>query len=97
MSGSWSYPEELLAALVRLGLAPTASTAPLVVRDALNDLYRYELRRLRDNFLAGKLQKPEFLAAVIALRKKYWPLTLQPDAWEALVIPPAPAPSESQS
>jgi hypothetical protein len=97
MTGPWSYPEELLAALAPLGLAPAASTAPLVVRDALNDLYRYELRRLRDSFLAGKLQKPAFLAAVIALRKKYWPLTLQPDAWEQLVIRPAPAPTESQS
>jgi hypothetical protein len=97
MSGPWSYPEELLAALVRLGLAPSASTAPLVVRDALNDLYRYELRRLRDRFVAGKLRKPEFLATVIALRKKYWPLTLQPDAWEKLVTPPAQAPTECQS
>jgi hypothetical protein len=84
MSGPWGYPEELLAALAPLGLAPTASTAPVVVRDALNDLYRYELRRLRDNFLAGKLQKSEFLATVIALRKKYWPLTLQPGVWEDL-------------
>ena len=80
----WHYPEELLAALAVLGLAPGHATPPAVVRDALNDLYRYELRRMRDRLRAGDIAKPDYLDMVIALRKKYWPLTLTIDAWERL-------------
>jgi hypothetical protein len=81
---AWIYPPELLEALSHLGLAPTSTTPPLFVRDALNDLYRYELRRLRDRYLARELDKPALHARVIALRKKFWPLTLQPPAWERI-------------
>jgi hypothetical protein len=80
----WNYPEELLLALGALGLAPSRGTPPSVVRDALNDLYRYELRRMRDRLRAGEIAKPDYLDMVIALRKKYWPLTLTLDAWERL-------------
>ena len=48
---SWSYPPELLEALVTFGLKPAATTPPSLVRDALNDLYRFEIRRLRLNLL----------------------------------------------
>ena len=51
---SWTYPDELRSALVRFGLAPTAATPPALVRDALNDLYRYELRRMRDRLRRGR-------------------------------------------
>ncbi len=80
----WNYPVELLAALGDLGLAPLAATPPAVVREALNDLYRYELRRMRDELRAGLIAKADYLDLVIALRKKYWPLTLTLDAWERL-------------
>jgi hypothetical protein len=78
----WTYPPELLAALAPLGLAPRAHTPPALVRDALNDLYRYELRRMRDRLRAGEMGKAAYLDRVVALRKKYWPLTLQVPAWE---------------
>jgi hypothetical protein len=55
-----------------------------VVRDALNDLYRFELRRMRDRLRAGEMEKPEYLDRVVALRKKYWPLTLPLWAWERI-------------
>jgi hypothetical protein len=83
-TSAWNYPDELLAALGRFGLAPRGATPPAVVRDALNDLYRYELRRMRDALRAGAIAKVDYLDMVIALRKKYWPLTLTPDAWERL-------------
>jgi hypothetical protein len=54
------------------------------VRAALNDLYRYELRRMRDRLRAGEIVRLEYLDRVIALRKKYWPLTLQLPAWEKI-------------
>jgi hypothetical protein len=80
----WFYPEDLCRALEPLGLRPTSSTPPSLVRDALNDLYRHELRRLRDRHRAGEVAKPDFVDHVIALRKKYWPLSLQLPAWERI-------------
>jgi hypothetical protein len=80
----WTYPEELGDALLTLGLRPLESTPPQVVRDALNDLYRFELRRMRDRLRAGEMQKPEYLDRVVRLRKKYWPLTLPLPAWEKI-------------
>ncbi len=82
--GPWRYPDELAGALARFGFAPSSRTAPTLVRQSLNALYRYELRRLRDRLLAREIQKPEYLAGVIALRKKYWPLSLLPEAWDAI-------------
>jgi hypothetical protein len=82
MSAEWRYPPELSTALAGFGLAPSSVTHPRRVRDALNGLYRYELRRLRDRLLAREIEKPDYLAEVIALRKKYWPLSLLPEAWE---------------
>lgn len=82
MSGPWTYPRELLEALGGFGLAPFGRTPPTMVRDALNDLYRYELRRLRDRLRAGHVGKPAYLAEVVRLRKTYWPLTMLPAVWE---------------
>ena len=83
-SGPWTYPAELRAALEDLGLSPTSATPPAIVRDALNDLYRYELRRMRDRHRAGQIDKPAYLDLVIATRKRYWPLTLSLPAWEKI-------------
>lgn len=80
----WTYPAELADALLTFGLAPTPDTSPLVVRDALNDLYRYEIRRLKQQFLDGHVAKADYSPAVVVLRKKYWPLSLQPAHWEKI-------------
>jgi hypothetical protein len=81
---SWTYPAELRSALVGFGLAPTPLTPPALVRDALNDLYRYELRRMRERLRAGDIEKDSYVDRVIALRKLYWPLTLPLAAWEKI-------------
>jgi hypothetical protein len=80
----WSYPPELLEALPSFGLLPRPTTPPRLTRDALSDLYRYEIRRLRGRLLAGEVRKADYQGLVIALRKKYWPLTLTPEAWETI-------------
>lgn len=79
---AWTYPPELLDAIARFGLAPSPGTAPRLVRDQLSDLYRYEIRRLRGRLLAGEFPRTEYIGHVIALRKKYWPLSLTPEHWE---------------
>jgi hypothetical protein len=81
---TWTYPSELAEALLRFGLRPTPATPPTLVRDALSQLYRYELRRMRDRLVAGEMDKAAYVELVIATRKRYWPLSLQPSAWESI-------------
>ena len=83
----WEYPADLVDALAAFGLAPTPATPPVVVRVQLNDLYRYELRRMRDELLAGGIEKADYVNRVVALRKHYWPLTLPLPAWEKICRP----------
>jgi len=89
---AFRYPEELLAALGAFGLAPRETTPPEVVRDALNDLYRFELRRMRDRLRAGHIAAADYHGLVVALRKKYWPLSLTLDAWHRICGPADPDP-----
>ena len=91
----WTYPPEFLESLAGLGLAPTPATPPALLRDALNDLYRFELRRERDRLRAGATEKSAYLDVVVALRKKYWLLSLQVSAWEAVCAPSPSAPDPS--
>ena len=87
MTGTrWTYPPELVEAIARFGLAPLSTTSPRLVRDQLSDLYRFEIRRLRGRLLAGDFPKADYIGHVIALRKKYWPLSLTPDQWEEICV-----------
>jgi len=81
---TWSYPRELMEVLEAFGLKPRATTPPALVRAALNDLYRHELRRLRRRLREGQVEKGRYTDAVIVLRKRYWPLSLQLEHWEAI-------------
>jgi hypothetical protein len=78
----WTYPPELRDALATLGFAPRADTPPAFVRAAVDELYKFELRRLRDHHRAGTIAKADFSDLVVRLRKKYWMLTLPERAWE---------------
>ena len=81
---SVSYPPEFLESLAGFGIAPRPETPPAVVRGALNDLCRYQLRSLRDGLRAGRVEKAHYHDHVIALRKRYWLLTLPLSAWERI-------------
>lgn len=72
----------MLDALAGLGLAPRDDTPPELLREQLNDLYRYELRRLRSWLHAGKVQKADYIPHVLELRKKYWMLSVRVDKWK---------------
>lgn len=90
---AWTYPPELLESIGRLGVAPRSDTPPRFVRDHLSDLYRYEIRALKMRLLAGEFPKSDYVGHVIALRKKYWPLSFTPQQWEVIcgrdpVLPP---------
>jgi hypothetical protein len=74
----------MLDALRGFGLSPQPETSPVLVRDQLSDLYRFEIRGLRSRLLSGEIPKVEYSSHVIALRKKYWPLSFTPEQWERI-------------
>jgi hypothetical protein len=78
---TYTYEPDVLDALAAHGLVPRPVTAPPFVRDALSDLYRYEIRRLRRSFLRGEIPKADYSQHVIALRRKYWLLSVSTVHW----------------
>jgi hypothetical protein len=77
----YEYAPEALEVLAGHGLAPLLSTPPDVVRGALNDLYRYEIRRLKRRLLAGEFPQERYIDFVIELRKQYWLLSVPVARW----------------
>jgi hypothetical protein len=76
------WDRQMLDALAGLGLAPRDETPPELLREQLNDLYRFELRRLRDRHRAGHISKADYIPHVLELRKKYWMLSVQVEKWK---------------
>ena len=85
----YRYRPEVVEALARHGLVPRGETSPQFLRDAINDLYRFEIRRLRRRLLAGEFPKSEYIGKVLELRGKYLLLSMPMDEWTL----EAPAPS----
>lgn len=77
----YRYSPEVLEALGDHGLCPTPDTAPARVREALSDLYRYEIRRLKRELLEGRFPTSEYSALVLALRKRYGLLSVPVALW----------------
>ena len=67
----YQYPPQVLVELWRHGVQPTQETPPELVHEFVNDLYRFELRRLRKRQMGGEIEKEDYSAHVVALRKKY--------------------------
>jgi hypothetical protein len=80
-SSDYRYRHEILDALAGHGLLPRPDTSPQQLRDAARDLYKYEIRRLRDRFLAGEFPKLEFADRVVVLRRRYWILSVPLGLW----------------
>ncbi len=75
------YRREVLDQLAVHGIAPTGETPPQSVHDFVNDLYRYELRRLRDRLLRKEIAKPDYYAHVVRIRQRYPLLSLKLWQW----------------
>lgn len=75
------YPQAILEALATHGLRPGPDTPPRALRDAVNDLYRYEIRRLRDRCRAGEFPSSELAAHVRQLRRRYLLLSTPLARW----------------
>ena len=81
MASVYTYHPEILEALALHGLAPRAHTPPQQLRDALRELYKYEIRRLRGQLIAGAIVKKDYAGHVVALRKRYSLLSVPTDLW----------------
>lgn len=75
------YAPAILDALAAHGLCPGPDTLPRTLRDAVNDLYRYEIRRLRDRCRAGEFPSTELAAHVRQLRRRYLLLSTPLPRW----------------
>ena len=78
---TYRYKDENLAQIAAHGVRPTPDTPPEKVREFVNDLYRYELRRLRDRLVRREIAKPDYYALVVEIRRRYPALALKPWQW----------------
>lgn len=77
----YRYRPEVIEALLRHGVRPTAETPPQLVYDFVNDLYRYELRRLRAALVRGDVPRIGYYDRVVELRRKYPLVSFKPHLW----------------
>jgi hypothetical protein len=70
------YRFDVLEQLLRHGVRPTGRTRPALVRDFVRDLYKYEIRCLRERYLHREFPKTEYAGRVDALRRRYSVLAL---------------------
>ncbi len=68
---TYRYKPEVLAELAGYGVFPRPHTRPELVIEFMRDLYRTELRRLRDQLVRGTIPKAGYYGRVVAMRRKY--------------------------
>jgi hypothetical protein len=72
------YRADVLAQLLVHGVRPLDHTPPELVRAFVRDLYKYEIRRLRERYLRREFPKVEYANRVDDLRRRYPVLALLP-------------------
>jgi hypothetical protein len=77
----YTYKPDILDALWRHGVQPRPTTDPELVRAYVRDLYRYEIRILRERYMRQEFPKPEYWQRVDALRRSYPVLALPARLW----------------
>jgi len=80
VTDAFRYRADVLEHLLRHGVRPTPRTPPDLVRNFVRDLYKYEIRMLRERYVRGEFAKREYAERVEALRRRYPVLALQ--AWQ---------------
>jgi hypothetical protein len=78
------FKPEVLEALAGHGLRPRADTPLPRLREQINDLYRIEIRALRDQCRAGVFPVSELAARVVELRRRYPLLSIPMSEWVML-------------
>ena len=78
---TFHYRPQIFKELQRHGVRPTSATPPELVHEFVSDLYRFELRRLRKRQVRGEIEKQDYTAHVVALRKKYILVSVPVQRW----------------
>jgi hypothetical protein len=78
---TYIYTSEVQEELTRHGLRPGPDTPPQLLRDAIRDLYKYEIKVLKRRLLASEFPKGEYAGRVIDLRRRYPLLSIPLDLW----------------
>lgn len=78
---TYRYRDDVLDQLWKHGVQPAATTPPELVHEFVSDLYRFELRRLRDRLVRGEIPKAGYYDRVVKLRRKYPLVSLKPHEW----------------
>lgn len=84
---TYTYYPRVLDELAGHGLVPRPDTPPAQLRDALRELYKYELKVLRDRRLAGRIQRRDYAAHVVQLRARYPLLSVPIALWTSATDP----------
>jgi hypothetical protein len=77
----YHYHAKVRQELLSKGIKITKSTPPELARLQLNDLYRFEIRQLRQRFRHGEIARSEYAHHVISLRRRYPLLSLPTSLW----------------
>lgn len=72
------YRPDVLRELERHGVRPTPHTDPERVRAYVRELYKFEIKRLRDRARRLEFPRSEYAGKVDALRREYPVLALTP-------------------
>ena len=78
---TYHYRPQILEGLTGHGIRPKTTTPPQLVHEQVSDLYRFELRRIRGRYMRGKIQKQDYSANVVELRKKYLLVSIPIRLW----------------
>ena len=76
---------EVVEALAEHGLRPGPDTPLARLREQINDLYRIEIRTLRDQCRAGLFPVQELAPRVVELRRRYLLLSIPTAQWQEAV------------
>jgi hypothetical protein len=77
----FKYREAVLNELARHGVIPRDDTPPELAHQFVTDLHLFEIRKLKQQMLAGHIPKNEYAKTVEALRKRYPVLSLPVRFW----------------
>jgi hypothetical protein len=78
---TFQYRPDILAQLAAHGIRPSPTTKPAFVLEYLNDLYRYELRRIRARLRRREFSQREYYGLVVDVRRKYPLVAVHPAHW----------------
>ena len=76
-----TFRPEILDELARHGLRPGPHTSTSRLREQINDLYRIEIRTLRDRCRAGEFPIRDLPKHVVELRRRYILLSIPIESW----------------